>query len=73
MKCGYGVRLGGNRIVQLVCNNNNNWYQRESQGGGFREWAVMSPPTIINDYWKLDGVMVGLTRLKIEPFNVPQK
>ena len=72
MKCGYSAKQGG-ALIQIVCNNNKNWYRRESLGGGFGVWVAIMPPTIVNDCLKQGDRFLALTRLRVEPFNVPQR
>jgi hypothetical protein len=72
MKCGYSAKNEG-LMIQIVCNDNKNWFRRESLGGGFGEWLSIKPPTIINDCLSVEGKQLMLTRLRVEPFSVPQR
>ena len=72
MKCGYFARQGA-AVLQIVCNNNKRWYQRELHGDGFTEWQGIDAPVIINDCLQQGDGMVALKRLRVEPFNVPQR
>jgi hypothetical protein len=59
MKCGYSARKGV-ALIQIVCNDNKNWWRRESFGGGFGAWMAIVPPVIINDCLRQGGCFSGI-------------
>lgn len=71
MKCGYSVRQ--RPVAQIVCNDNKSWYRRDWAGSGYGAWQRINPPVIINDCLQQGREILPLKRLRVEPFNVPQR
>jgi hypothetical protein len=73
MKYGYKFNQNG-ALVQIVCNDNKQWYRRESAGGGFGNWVAIFPPSISCGVLHQTGIAsIALSPLAKEPANVPQR
>lgn len=73
MKCGYKFNKDG-VLVQIVCNDNKQWFRRESEGGGFGAWKSIFAPTISCGVLHQSGMpSIALSPLSKEPSGVPQR
>jgi hypothetical protein len=74
MKAGYKYNIAGTRY-QIACNDNDNWYQRNTnmQGKEYLPWKPCKAPIITRGMMKANhGRLIRVENLTHEPFDLPK-